>query len=433
MSTAPLGWLHQLLRWSEKYTKTDMVYLAHGGFWLTLGQVVSSLSTLALAVAFANLAPPETYGTYKYLLSIAGVFAIFTLPGMNTALARAVAQGHEGLIHSVTRSRVMHSFLGSIVALVGSAYYFLNGNLELSLALLIIAATLPLFDTATGYLSYLLGKRRFDLQTTYHVLAQMVSTAVLIGTIFFTHNVVAILLAYFVPLIIIRGFLYLRTARTATKEGAGVNVRDTLTYGKHLTAMQILGVISGNIDKILLWKFLGPVQLAVYAFAIAIPEQIYGPLKGMSNIMLPKYATHASVDTCRPPQNFWYKFLLYTSLLALISLVYIAIAPFIFRTLFPTYMESVFFSQILALSLLTGAQTMPATLLTAQKRAKTQYVLTIIRSVTQLVMFIILIPIFGIMGAILATIVTNVVGMISTIIVIVTKQHYQCTEHTHED
>ena len=160
------GRLYRFLRWSERYTKTDMVYLTSGGFWLTLGQVVSSLSALVLAVAFANLVPPETYGTYKYLLSIASIFAIFTLPGMNTALVRAVAQGHEGLIHSVTRSRVTHSFLGSVVALVGSGYYFLNENLELSLALLVIAATLPVFDTATGNFSYLLGKSRFGLKTT---------------------------------------------------------------------------------------------------------------------------------------------------------------------------------------------------------------------------------------------------------------------------
>ena len=414
--------VYRFLRWSERYTKTDMVYLTSGGFWLTLGQVVSSLSALVLAVAFANLVPPETYGTYKYLLSIASIFAIFTLPGMNTALVRAVAQGHEGLIHSVTRSRVMHSFLGSVVALVGSGYYFLNENVELSLALLVIAATLPVFDTATGSLSYLLGKSRFGLQTTYHMLTQIVSAGILTVTVFFTHNIILILLAYFVPLTLVRGFLYFHITRTISKSEADVDItKETHTYGKHLTAMQILGVVSGNIDKILLWKFLGPAQLAVYAFAIAIPEQVKGPLKGMSSIMLPKFAAHASIETSLPPQHFWYKFLLYTSLLAIISLVYIAIAPLLFHMLFPSYTESIFFSQILALSLITGAQTMPATLLTAQKRTRAQYVLTIVRSVTQLILFIVLIPIFGIMGAILATIVTNVINMIGTIIAVVIK------------
>ncbi len=56
------------LRWSEKYIKTDMIYLVKGGFWLTLGQIISSVSSLLLVIAFANLLPKETYGIYKYFL-----------------------------------------------------------------------------------------------------------------------------------------------------------------------------------------------------------------------------------------------------------------------------------------------------------------------------------------------------------------------------
>lgn len=413
--------LVSLLRKSERFTKTDMVYLAHGVSWLILGQTVSSLSALALAVAFANLVSPETYGTYKYLLSIAGMFAIFSLPGMGTAVSRAVAKGHSGVIYAATNSRIKTSIIGAILALAGSAYYFVNANVELSVALLIIAVTLPFFDTFTLYLSYLVGKRRFDIQTKYHVFSQIVSIPVLVATIALTENILLILLAYFLPLAIVRFFLYLRTIR-ATPRGTDTDEqKETLTYGKHLTVMQILGIIAGNIDKILLWKFLGPVQLAIYAFAIAIPEQIRGPLKGMSNIMLPKFAEQSSNGDYRTPHAFWYKFLLYSALLGAISLVYIALAPLLFGLFFPTYTSSVFFSQILALSLITGAQSMPATLLTAHGRVKTQYMLSVIRSTVQITLLIVMIPMFGIMGAIIATIIANVVNLISTIIAVVVR------------
>jgi len=389
-----------------------MLYLARGGFWLTLGQIVSSLSTLALAIAFANLVPPETYGTYKYLLSIAGVFAIFTLPGMNTALARAVAQGHEGLIHSVTRSRVMHSFLGSIVALAGSSYYFLNDNLELSLALLIIAATLPVFDTANGYLSYLLGKRRFDLQTTYHLLTQVISIGMLVFTIFFTHNIVLILLAYFVPLTLIRGFLYFRIARTISKDEAEEVIQETRTYGKHLTAMQILGVISGNIDKILLWKFFGPAQLAVYAFAIAIPEQIKGPLKGIGELAFPKFAAQTPEQIRSALPALFRKLGLYALGLLGISVIYILTAPYIFALLFPQYMESILYSQVFALSLVTGASSIALAILSAQKKTTVQYVITTVQPLITVALLLFLVPLYGVMGAIVALVVSRFIAAI---------------------
>ena len=95
----------RLLKWGEKYTKTDMVYLFHGGFWLTVGQVVTTLSVLALGIVFANVLPKDVYGTYKYLLAIAGIFSLFTLPGMNVALIRAVARGFGGSYYSAASTR----------------------------------------------------------------------------------------------------------------------------------------------------------------------------------------------------------------------------------------------------------------------------------------------------------------------------------------
>jgi len=56
--------IYQYLRWSERYTKTGMVYVAEGGFWLILGQIVSVFSTLLLPIIFANLLPKESFKQY---------------------------------------------------------------------------------------------------------------------------------------------------------------------------------------------------------------------------------------------------------------------------------------------------------------------------------------------------------------------------------
>ena len=72
-----------------------MVYLFKNGSWLAKEQIISSICSFLLAIAFANLLPKETCSSYGYILSIAGLLAIPTLSGINTATTQAVARKYE--------------------------------------------------------------------------------------------------------------------------------------------------------------------------------------------------------------------------------------------------------------------------------------------------------------------------------------------------
>lgn len=406
------GWSVRALRWSQKYTKTDMLYLASGGFWYVVGQTTASLSALALAVAFANLVSPEVYGTYKYVLSLAGIFSIASLPGMNTAIARAVARGNESVIHAATRSRILHACAGSVVALAGSAYYFLNENVELSLALLVIASTLPFFDTFTAYLFYFVGKRHFDLKTKFYAVTQVTSVLILIGTFLFTNNLIVILLAYFVPLALMRAAQYAHVTRTIPRTPTREDM-DVVRYGKHLTAMQILGMVASELDKVLIWKFLGPTQVAVYTFALAIPEQFKGPLKGIGELAFPKFAAKTPEQIRANLPVLWRKLALYGLGLLGVSLIYIAAAPHIFTFIFPQYSASILYSQLFALGIITNIASIPLAILSAQQKTSLQYVLSNIQPVIAIGLFALLIPQYGIMGAIVASLISKYITAIS--------------------
>jgi short subunit fatty acids transporter len=65
--------LISLLRKSEKYTKTDMVYLLKGGFWLNLNNVISSGLSFVLSILFAKYVSKEAYGSYQFLISFASI------------------------------------------------------------------------------------------------------------------------------------------------------------------------------------------------------------------------------------------------------------------------------------------------------------------------------------------------------------------------
>ena len=90
--------IYRLLRRSESYTKTDMVYLAKGSFWLTILQITGTISGFFLSVAFANFFPKHEYGIYKYILSVGGIIGAFTLTGLGPAIMQAVAKGSDGVL-----------------------------------------------------------------------------------------------------------------------------------------------------------------------------------------------------------------------------------------------------------------------------------------------------------------------------------------------
>ena len=82
----------------QPFFRTDMTYIARGGFWLSLRSVMTGLIAFLLAIAFANLVLPETYGIYRFLLSLSGIISAFALTGLGTAATRAIAQGHSGIL-----------------------------------------------------------------------------------------------------------------------------------------------------------------------------------------------------------------------------------------------------------------------------------------------------------------------------------------------
>jgi len=73
----------------------DNYFLTQGSY-LSIGHVISIICGFLLSIAFARFLPKEIYGQYRYILSVVAILAIFTLPGLKTAITQAVARGFEG-------------------------------------------------------------------------------------------------------------------------------------------------------------------------------------------------------------------------------------------------------------------------------------------------------------------------------------------------
>ena len=405
--------IYNLLRWSEKYTKTDMVYLTKGGSWLTLGNIVSSASSFLLAIAFANLLPKETYGIYKYILSIAGILAIPTLSGMGTAITQAVARGYEGSFLPALKTKIRWGLLGGLASLALAGYYYFNDNTTLTISFLITAVFLPFMNSFGTYNALLQGRKLFGISTKYGIISQIIAIAILIATLFFTKNLFLIILAYFASWTILR-FIFLKITLKNFPPNLNQDPQ-TLSYGKHLSLINVLNAIAGQLDKILLFHFLGSAPLAIYSFAIAPPEQIKGLLKSIQPLALPKFAQKDKEEIKKTIFKKTGKFFL---ILIPVTAFYIIIAPFLYKIFFPQYLDSIFYSQIFAISLLTAIATLPVAALQSQMAKKQLYQWNIYGSLLQILLLFVFVWSYGLWGVILARVITRFInaGVISFLI-----------------
>lgn len=387
---------YQFLRYTQKYTGTDNVYLLHGGFWLTLGQVISSLSAFLLAIAFAHFLPKETYGTYRYVISVGGILAVTSLPGMTQAVIRAVAQGNEGSFMDAFRAKLKWGLLAAPISIAFAGYYFINQESILGFSFLLAALFLPIMDTFGHYHSLLHGKKLFGASTKYFSLTQIIAAAALAATVLLTDNIVAILIAYFAGSTIPRLVFFL----IILKKFPANQKKDsrTVTFGKHLSLINLFGIGAANIDKILIFHYLGAIEVAIYAFAIAVPDQMRMLLKILSKLALPKFSQRATGEI---KSTVFRKILLVTLIMVPVVALYFLAAPYVYKFVFPQYVESVNFSRAYALILLLGAGGLPSAALKSQMAIKKNYILDIFAGASQtLIMFLFILFGYGIWGII---------------------------------
>jgi len=396
------------LRWSEKYTKTDMLYLTKGGFWLILGQIVASVSVFITSIAFANLLDPNVFGIYKYIISIVGILSITTLTGMDSAITQSTARGYEGTISLGFKTKIKWSSLGTVMSLLIALYYYSQGNIPFALSFCVAAVFIPFTESFDIYNSFLGGKKLFDIQTLYNVVKKLFALVTIITTIFLTQNIYIILFIYLSSITIPNIFFYYKTIKQYRKN-IGVDP-EAVGYGKHLSFISIIGVLASEIDKILIFQYVGPVNLVIYSLAIAPTDQIKGLFKNINSLAMPQFSQRTSQEI---KKMIWNKTLILLLMTIVVVFVYILLAPLFFKLFFPKYIESVIYSQVLSLSLIPVIISgFLYTILESQKSTKAIYNYNLYTSIMNLVVLFPLIYLFGIWGAIATRIATRIFGLL---------------------
>lgn len=385
-----------ILRWSEKYTKTDMVYLTKGGAWFGLGTALSWIISFCTAIAFANLISKETFGAYQYVLSMIGIFGILALAGMGTAIARATARGKDGSLFEALRTKIAWGLLGGLGSIIFGAYYLSQENSVLGWAFIIAGICIPFWEAPGIYINYAQGKKRFDISSVYDVAAQLFASIAVVIALFLSKDLLVILTSYLLGWGLGRILLFYVTIKQLppnTEREPG-----TISYGKHLSIMSAMNKISVNIDTVLLWHTIGPASIAAYIFAQTIPLRVAGLTKLVDRIAFPKMATQ---DMATMQKTLLPKVLLMCAVAAFLAMAYIIAAPYLFQLFFPKYVEAIPLTQLLSLLIVFQPLGLFLNPLTAHAKQKLLYLYNLGMPALRIVIFLLLIPPFGVWGAVI--------------------------------
>jgi O-antigen/teichoic acid export membrane protein len=396
----------------SRYLGTDIRYFFSGGSWLLVSQGLITFATILITILFANLVPVETYGTYKYIISVISIFSITSLSGINVAYARAVSRGHEANYAEAIKAKIAWSSIGAAASFLFGVYYLYMGNSALGLSFIVVSLCLPFVDTFTLFQSYLNGKSEYKRLSFSLTGTTLIHSLVVALTLFYTDNVVLIISAYIVSKTLTNLFWsYFTLSKIPVNDQTDNAV---LSYGKHLSFMKGITIISGSLYSLGLWQFGGAASLAYFALAIAPAEQLRSALKYIEPLILPK--TSRDVWDKRDLGWFLKKTFPLTLFTLVLTIIYFFCAPILFSWVFPQYLDAVWYSQLYMVTLfLTAQSVVVSAVLKAKQETQALHILTYTNVATDFLLCLPGIYLWGVEGLISMLIVSKVLILVMSL------------------
>ena len=387
----------------ENVLQLDIRYYVKNITYLISTDVASAFFGLLLSVSFAYFISKEVYGQYNYIISIFMFLAIFSLPGINSGITIAVKKGYEGNFLQGFAVRFRWGTLGSVILLGIGIYYYLNSSVLLGKVFVATSFIFPIFHSSETLFGFLPGKEKFSLMARYRVTIQAISSFLAITFIYFFQDLLLIIVAYLLSNALIKFYFVIISRRQIKNQNVDTEL---IKYGKKLTLMQTLPFIAMYIDRILIANFIGFEELAIYSFAVVLPEHIRGFMRNLQHILLPKLSV---ADDVVIKKNMTRYFLILLAVSVLVTVTYIIFAPFVYDILFPQYDKSIYYSRVFAITLMFFPSILFSKTFEAKKMEKELWIINTLTFV-RTSLFLILIPVYGIMGAITARLMSKFIG-----------------------
>lgn len=362
--------------------KRETAYLARGVLWLGSTQVVASASALILTFALARYLDPDVYGSYRYVLSLVAVAGAFGLSGLGTGLMRSVARGKDGSYRQALITGLRYAPIPAAILMLAAAYeYALGSGERVGIALVIAALGVVAINTFSLYKYYLTARRAYVSMLVVTALTELIPVLVLVAAVLYASLDLVSLIALFFAThgaTSIMGYVWSRLLSPVRNEDHDETLRDR---AKGLSFANIVSAVATYGDRLLIFHLMSPVDLARYAVAQTLPEQLRAIAKLGLSAVFPKLAAGAY-----PLRSLILRSFFGIAGIGMLAVLYALSAPLLIAFLFPAYADVAGLSMLFALySFLGVVFLLGTTLLSVRDDTKHVYYANLALSVLMLV------------------------------------------------
>jgi hypothetical protein len=247
----------------------------------SFAQAVGTASALLFTVLGTRLLSVADYGELRFVMIVLPLAMALSLPGYDSVILRATGLRARVPLVRILVTRMLAGCLGSLL-IVGALIVFADqiGD-SLRFLLVTTAMLLPMFETATGYRNYLLGRglrnsgNRLLLQARLGGLALFLAIAATVQPL----GIAALWIypAWMVTTILFTLLSALRVLLRRNRSGfhwRRFGGRLSLSEAVVVTLAGVVYTFTFTLDKMGVRTIMGPEQLALYSLLIMVPQEL---------------------------------------------------------------------------------------------------------------------------------------------------------------
>jgi len=388
-----------------------------------VARIVTALSGGLLVVALGRLLGPDGYGLLYLAISVFGIADFFSRLGITKSAAKYIAEYKETDTSQI-RHIIRFSFIlnGISITITSVLLYFMSEIIaeffsEPELApFLLLGVLYVVFGNLVNYVRRILqGFESIKSSAILQIHKSITRVAFGLGLVLFGYGALGALIGYTLSfsLVALGGLFYLyakyyRNLPVGRQE-KGLR-RRIIKYTLPLTVTGSANLLQNRIDTLLVGFFVGPIGVAYYTISEQVVQFIETPMSALGFTISPTYEVLVQKGDRNRAARLYENALTHGLLLyipATFGLIIIA-EPMIDVILNTDYSGASPVLQVMAIwATFQSVSKITSNGLDYLGRAKDRAILTVIVSIVNITLNLILIPTVGVVGAAVATVIAT--------------------------